>query len=230
MKSFTRNQTNLRPLGAEKRLEVLAKKHQAEHEHALSGHSKEMGSLRDQLSLSMERFESVSQRTESSLADFKDQATYAVNLLKERMLAHEGIIAEQKKSIESFQDQLLNFHVLYSSMRDVDNVKKEMEVQIREATKAHLCSLQDLQKEFKALINAFKEEFFRFRDDANKRLAEQSDRIEQRYNMNKIDRDGVLYEIRVREKELFIIEKKIENIYTLIERINKRGELCHKPE
>lgn len=230
LKSFMRNQTNLLNLGADKRLDVLVKKQEAEHKHALLGHSKEMGELRDRLNLSMEKFESVSQRTASSLVDFKEELMYAVNLLRERLLAQEKIIAEQKKTIESFQDQLLNFQVLYSSLRDVDNVKKEMEVQIRETTKAHFCSLQNIHREFKALITSFKEEFFKFRDDAHMRLCEQSDRIEARFNINKLDREGILREIKIREKELFVIEKKIENIYTLIERINKRGELCHKPE
>jgi uncharacterized coiled-coil protein SlyX len=230
LKSFTRNQTNLRALGAEKRLDVLAKKQTAEHEHALSGHNKEMQSLRDSLNLSLEKFESVSQGTSSSLADFKEQATYAINLLKARILSQETTIAEQKKSLESFQDQLLNFHMLYSSMRDVDNIKKKMEAQVKEATGAHLCSLQDLQREFKIDFSILKDDLDKFKEDADRRLSEQSNRIEQRYNLNKMDREGVTREIRIREKELFIIEKKIENIYTLIERINKRGELCHKPE
>jgi len=57
------------------------------------------------------------------------------------------------------------------------------------------------------------------------------DDIANNFHVTKIDREGVLKEVRVWEKTIFIIEKKIENIYTLIERINKRGELlCHKPE
>ena len=228
LKSCTRNQTNLRTLGADKRFEVLAKKQEAEHQHALSGHSKEMKDLRDKLTLAMEKFESVSENTQSSLVDFKTQVTYALNLLKERMIVQENAITEQKKSIESFQDQLLNFQVLYSSLRDVDNLKKEMESQIRETTKNHLCSLQDLQREFKAILADLKADLKGFKDDVYMRLSEHSERIEKKFNENKLDREGVIREIRIREKDLFVIEKKIENIYTLIERLNKRGESCHK--
>ena len=38
----------------------------------------------------------------------------------------------------------------------------------------------------------------------------------------KLDSTGVLKEIQVYKKSMFIIEKKIENIYTLIERLDKR--------
>jgi len=206
------------------------KKQEAEHQHVLSGHHKEMQDLRDALSLALQKFEAISHRNELDLSDFKAQSNYALNVLKERTVAQENVIAEQKKSIDCLQDQLLNFQVLYSSMRDVNNVKKEMEARFNEDMKRHLCSLQDLQREFKTLIGSLMEEFNKFKEETDKRLCEQSDRIEARSNSNKIDREGILKEIRIREKELFIIEKKIENIYTLIERINKRGESCRKPE
>jgi len=41
-------------------------------------------------------------------------------------------------------------------------------------------------------------------------------------SMNKIDNEGLLREIKVLKKTVFINEKKIENLYTLIERINKK--------
>lgn len=44
----------------------------------------------------------------------------------------------------------------------------------------------------------------------------------------KVDSKGVLREIEVAKREMFIMEKKIENIYTLIERLNKRIDACHK--
>ena len=230
MKSFTRNHPNPQILRADKRFDVLVKKQEAEHQHALSGHNKDMQGLRDKLSLSMEKAESVSQKTALDLADFKTQATYAINVLKERTQAQECVIAEQKKSIESFQDQLINFQALYCSRRDVENIKKEMEARVREATNSHLCSLQELQRRFKLDLSILKDDLDKFKEDADRRLSEQSNRIEMRFKENKLDREGVLREIRIREKELFIIEKKIENIYTLIERINKRGESCRKPE
>jgi len=40
--------------------------------------------------------------------------------------------------------------------------------------------------------------------------------------MNKIDNEGLLREIKVLKKTVFINEKKIEHLNTLIERMNKK--------
>lgn len=215
-------------MGADKRLQAVVKKQEAEHKHLLDAHNKEMQELRDQLKLAMERFESLSQKNDGDLKDFKEQAASHISILRERIGAQERVFTDQKATIEALQDQLLNFQVLYSSMRDVDALRKELEKQVHEATKSHLCSLQDLQRQFKIDLTMLRDDLEKFKEAADRRLSEQSNRIEERYNLNKMDREGVIREIRIREKELFIIEKKIENIYTLIERINKRGESCPK--
>jgi hypothetical protein len=62
------------------------------------------------------------------------------------------------------------------------------------------------------------------------KLSQMTDKAESNLYVYRLDKEGVLKQIRIYEKSMFIIEKKIENIYTLIERLNKRGELCHKPE
>jgi len=54
--------------------------------------------------------------------------------------------------------------------------------------------------------------------------------INNKYIHFKFDKDGIQKEIRIYEKTIFIMEKKIENIYTLLDRINKRGEVCHKQD
>ena len=46
-------------------------------------------------------------------------------------------------------------------------------------------------------------------------------KIDSNFSLSRIDRDGVLKEIRIYDKTIFIMEKKIENIYTLIERIDR---------
>lgn len=231
MKSSTRNLVNPQVLGADMRMQALLKKQEAEHQHLLSSHHKEMQELRDSLKLALERCESLSERNVYNLKDFQEQTTYAINLLKERMGAKDIVISEQKKTLASLQDQLLNFQVLYSSMRDMESVKKDLEAQIREGKKSNLIFLQDLQREMKGVLISLKEEISKLKESADKRFSELSDRIEEKFNITRIDREGVLREIRVRQKELFILEKKIENIYTLIERMkNKRGEFCHKQE
>lgn len=47
---------------------------------------------------------------------------------------------------------------------------------------------------------------------------------------HKVDTLGVLRENQIIKKNMFIVEKKIESIYTLIERLNKKVLVCHKAD
>ena len=59
---------------------------------------------------------------------------------------------------------------------------------------------------------------------------EENQRQEKNIQTFKVDSTGILEELRIYKKEMFIIDKKIENIYTLIERLQKREDLCHSRE
>lgn len=50
------------------------------------------------------------------------------------------------------------------------------------------------------------------------------DILEEKINSHAIDVEGVLKEIRSTNKQIMILEKKIENIYTLIERLQKKED------
>lgn len=53
-------------------------------------------------------------------------------------------------------------------------------------------------------------------------LKNQIDKLNQNLDLNKIDSIGILKELQVYKKTVFVIEKKIEHIYTQIERIKER--------
>ena len=82
----------------------------------------------------------------------------------------------------------------------------------------------------KSLLNLLKDDVINNKFETETKFASLIEQIEENFHVTKLDKEGVLKEVRIYEKTIFIIEKKIENIYTLIERINKRGEACHKPE
>jgi len=54
------------------------------------------------------------------------------------------------------------------------------------------------------------------------KIPELKNNLDKRIDACNFDKDGVLKELRVYKKNMFIIEKKIENIYTLIERLKKK--------
>jgi hypothetical protein len=215
---------------ADKRFEALVRKEMIEHQHIISSHQKEMQALRDALNLSMERCKSIAERNEKDLQDFKTEANSQINLLKYRLTTDEAIIIEQRKTIEGLHQQILSIYVGYASKSDVDKLKNGIAFEIKANTMSHLNSFQDYQREFKILIHSLKSDLVKLTLDMEQKLTRLSERGEKNFSVAQIDKDSVLKEVRVYQKDIFVIEKKIENIYTLIERINKRGEVCHKPE
>ncbi len=53
--------------------------------------------------------------------------------------------------------------------------------------------------------------------------------LKERFEEYRVDALGILKELQVYKKTVFIMQKKIENLYTLIERLNKKVGECHKP-
>jgi hypothetical protein len=206
------------------------KRQEGEHQHIISCHNKEMQTLRDALNLAMQKFESLFQKSESDLKDFKTYSICNIGILREKIIASEAIIHEQRNTISALHEQLLGFQVAYCTQNDMEILKKTVDEQIKEINISQLSSFQSFQREFKGLFSVLKDELWKIKCELEQELAQLTKKTESNFNVSKLDRDGVLKEIRIYEKTIFIIEKKIENIYTLIERIKKRGESCHKPE
>jgi hypothetical protein len=230
LKSCTRNQTNIQALRSDKRIDALVKKQESEHQHIISSHHKEMQELRDSLALAKEKFQSLFVFSQNELEDFKTYAVCNIGLLRQKITANETTIAEQKKTIEDLNRELQVFHSLYASKIDMENFKKAMTSQITEVVTCNINGFQECQSHLTGLFNSLREDLTKSKEDTAKKFSEVLGQIEKNFHSLKIDRDGVLKEVRVWEKTIFIIEKKIENIYTLIERINKRGETCPRPE
>lgn len=230
LKSSMRNQVNIQGIYSDKRFDALVKQEKIEHEHLISSHNKEMQILRDALSLAMEKFNSLFQRHEEDLKEFKANSTYHVDLLEKRILANEAIISDQKRTIQDLHQQLMDFQDLHSSKNDVDNLKKDLGLQIISNTFSHTNSFQELQASFKVLFNSITDDVNKLKSDMEKKFAEMIQRVDVNFSIVRIDKEGVLKELHRYENDVFVIEKKIENVYTLIDRINKRGVPCPKPE
>lgn len=230
MKSSTRNLTNLPPLGVEKRFDALLRKEMMEHQHLISSHNKEMQTLRDSLSRAMERFESLFEHCEMQTKDMSLFYNQQILALKEKAVANELRISDQRRTIEALYQQLNEFYESYASKRSTDKLKSDFDLAIKANTISHINSFQEFQRELKSLINSLQNELNKLRSDTALMNGELDKKIDNSFHVSRLERDSVLKQVRVYEKSMFVIEKKIENIYTLIERINKRGEVCHKQE
>jgi len=178
----------------------------------------------------MERFDSLFEHSVNELKDFKTYSVCTIGVLQQKVSSHEATIAEQRKTIEALHGQILGFQDDYATRTDVEKLRKSLAQEVKANTEINIGSFQLFQREFKNLIHGLESDLAKLRCEIEGKLAILTDKSDSNFYVSRIDKDGVLKEIRTYDKALFIIEKKIENIYTLMERLNKRGESCHKPE
>jgi len=224
------NQSKIPSLMADKRVEALLKKEMVEHQAIISSHHKEMQTLRDSLTVAMQRFDSLFNRSEQELKDLSKDAATHIDLIKKKLISNELTISEQRQTIISLSQQLQDFDLTHVKKSDLESLKKESREQIKQSTESHLNSFQDLQREIRFLFQSLKDDFEKLKVDLEKKFFGINEISETKFSQLKMDKEGLSEKFRIYDKTIFIIEKKIENIYTLIERINKRGEVCHKQD
>jgi len=218
-------------MGADKRGQELARIQETEHRHLLEGHQKEMQALREETKLTLEKCQALSSLHVENLKAFEAKAGQALLTLMEKTIAYEKAIAEHNKAIMDLHVQGLKMQLLYCSLNEMEKVKKDMKEAIHEAGKNNLLLLQNMQAEVKASIASLSQELHESKEKIGKEIGQLASFTEAKLNIAHIDKDGVLNEVRKATNAIFIIEKKIENIYTLIDRINKNRDgasLCHK--
>jgi hypothetical protein len=217
---------------ADKRFDALVKHAMREHEHLLACHHREMQELRDSLKIAQEKFESLSQKNQQDLKDFQALAMRIIEEEKERTYANQAFIFEQALTIEGLAKRMEDFSEIYSKKADLDKAKKTIDSKVDSSTASHLIAFQDFQRELKDLLADLKENFSTLKIYVDHRFFALTEKGDKNFYASRLDKEGIEKELIRYKKAMFYIDKKIENIYTLIERINKsRGEsLCHKQE
>jgi len=218
----------IQAIKADRRFDALVKKEMQEHEHLISSHNKEMQSLRDEIRLVLEKCTSISNRNQQELGELKDRVEGHILILKDKLAVQALTIAEQKRAIDSLHGKLNDFHESHASKSDVQKFKADLESKLTDSTFNQILAYQSAQKEFKELLNALKEDVINKHGEAKKMVFEAMVKGEKNFEQASLDKEGIERELIRYKKAMFYIEKKIENLYTLIERINKKGELCHR--
>lgn len=222
--------SHIDPPWNDKRVEALIKQQVCEHQHLMNNYQKEMQVLRDSLKLALEKFDSLFQHCEEELKKKTTALNEQVFDLKNKVKSHEILSSDQSKTTLSLYQQVHDFHLAYVSKKELEILKDYYNNITSNQTKDNLNSLQIVQQQIKNEVNNIKEELEKFKDESNRIFKELNKKVDEHYVLLKMDKEGVLKEVRVFDKTIFIIEKKLENIYTLIDRINKRGKVCPKQD
>lgn len=219
-------------INSEKRFEALLKQEMREHQHLIACHHKEMQELRNSLKLAMEKFDSLFQKYEQELKDFKIYAIGLIDIQKEKLDAQEFVISEMKRTIDSFHALLMNMHSFYTSHSDMEDFKQSLQFRLDSETQRHLSSFQGMERQVKDLIFSLTKDVDQRKNEIETRFCKVDEVAEKNFNACRLEKEGIEKDFIRYKKAMFYIEKKIENIYTLIERINKKEgkDICHKPE
>ena len=211
--------------------ELLTKQQMKEHADYLLASNKAV----TQLKLTME--------------SFRKEILEQINKLNLSLLEHERLNSEDKgmilekinKSISDFNDFTIN-HLTMERSNDIEHKflrDTKAETEDIDGLKDDISSLE------KSLIGLLEEKIFEtfetikkvypriqstgvaVKEYVDKKLSEtleREDELKEKIRLLGIEKEGYEKEIAVLKKNDFVQEKKIENLYTLIERLNKKME------
>ena len=149
-----------------------------------------------------------------------------------RFSALENTQRETKKLFEKSKVENENKHE--EEYKYLEKIEKnqifvtEYMFNLKESVKDLLTEFSGLEKKLDLKLDSWssklKKDFIRFRDDINSRPSELlmfREEFDDKIKVNKIDVEGILREILIFKKSTFAVEKQIENIYTLISRLQE---------
>ena len=206
----------------DKRVEALLKKEMVEHQAIISSHNKEMQALRDSLSLGKERFDSLFEHMNSQLNEKTDRLNQEISELRERIKLSEKTITDQKDTISCLHDELQSVYETHASKDHVKTLSKNLDESVLVSTQCSISSYQQYQTEVKVFLQKQTDELSDFVCQMSKKISDLDEKIDTKFSISSIDKEGISKEMKILDKKVFVIEKKLENIYTLIDRINKK--------
>lgn len=142
---------------------------------------------------------------EKKLCDFKYHSENLNKIYMDSVKSTYIFIQNSISEMENCKSKVFEF------WNDIKKVKEDIE----ELKKYFNQCLGDMKHKVDCCLKSFKEEIYNKPSD----MLEIKKHLEEKINTNKIDSDGIFKEMKVLKKENYINKKKIENIYTIIERL-----------
>ncbi len=207
-----------------KRFESVVREEIQRYENSISENNKQFYLINARLDEFCDHEKRVCALLEKLRIDCKNDVVTEKKDLFEKFEAQRRHVNEKVKSIESLTNDLFKQSASFVDKQDLLDEVSILQSQMiniglnAEKQKKHLCEcIHEIKEDLIDLINDFQ-------NHTSKRLAEiqeQINTINESNKSNKIDSSGILKELQVYKKSVFIIEKNIENIYKLIDRIQK---------
>lgn len=154
----------------------------------------------DKLKEELKTFTETSQRFSNDQISFNSTVSNDILNLKNEMM------------VKSHNDKNTHFKI-QNIWKDIEDLKHQIEVTTRVVNE----NLDDLLRKFRKEIEQSKKDIL----EAPSETSIIKEQLEEKISCHKIDVAGIMRELNIYKKENFITQKKIENIYTLIDRLSK---------
>lgn len=212
-----------------KQFELVVKQEIIEHNKFIEANNQAMQSIRIHIAVLEEKITETLNFLKAEIADNKDSMLELFNLIEECGSKTLNASAEMKIKLAKSEDDL---------KRDITELAKEFTSKSSFSKYREICTdkfdllsktIEDTSTIFsmqhKIISNKFSEEFKKYNEKVTEvpiTLKKFQKELIKKIEEQKIEKDGVSKEIEVLKKTVFVNEKKIENLYTLIERLNKK--------
>ncbi len=167
--------------------------------------------LHNQIKLSEIRTENLERSHENhkKFSEKKlDDNSLATNFLYEKISNNSKEQQEISRHIEKIFDRIDTLKIVVNNFTDIYD-KKYVEINSK---------IESIRLNMLSHVDKTKNEIINLPSQAQSIKSD----LEEKINTHSVDVKGLLKEIRINRKDIEYIEKKIENIYTLIERLQKK--------
>jgi len=212
-----------------KQFELIVQQEIIEHNKAISASNLSLNDIRQkvlELSQSIDRQVNkldnktinLSYEFESILNSYKTIRQEFVKLVSDNERFNNRNFKEIQIIDQSVETVHRNQQNLSKEFKELCTYFSEMQEEIKTLSKSHENDTHRIKLNFSKELKKQKEEILSLPSEAKKVKEEFMEEL----SMHKIDNAGLLKEIKVLKKTVFINEKKIENLYTLIDRLNNK--------
>jgi hypothetical protein len=214
--------------GLAKQFETLVQAEIAKHERHIVETEKRLNEFQRDINQAVKNILDFGCRFTQDIKSLDD----ADKCHEERLKEHQNLYEAKFRKLEKLSEKVvqegnLKFSAIDLRLLDIQYCKEDIK-DLSEKIKAQDLEFKKRIIDLETLIYITKKDVLQLVDKAIRDLCEQwnssEEKLQQDIGIATVDAEGIKKELEVYKKSVFIIEKKLENIYTLIDRINKREE------
>lgn len=207
-----------------KRFETVVTNEIKSHNDALTNYRVEINALKEQINKIDKKLEEKFSKSEQ-LYDKNVQLFQCEKVVLSHYCNKQtGAFEQLKQHVQENDEKLELCLESLAGKNDLENLKKEVKQIVSSAQKGFLDELEKMYVRFHDLeqkVLAYCEQYQAYIQEHEHTNECNTASLHARIDSHGINTVGLLRELQVYKKSMFIIEKKIENIYTLIERLQE---------